>query len=175
MALIDREQLTCIGKVAQAHGVKGELKVAPLTDTPAYYEDSQSVILETSQGLREFEVRGMRSAGKYWVMTLEGLDDRGTAEGYSGALVLLQDTQLRPLEPDEYFQHQLMGCEVETVAGKALGKVCGIMETGANDVLVVGEESLMVPMLASVVIEVDVDRRLIRIEPMPGLLEADEE
>ena len=175
MALIDREQLTCIGKVAQAHGVKGELKVVPLTDTPAYYEGSQSVILETSQGLREFRVHGMRSAGKYWVMTLEGLDDRGTAEGYSGALVLLQDTQLRPLEPDEYFQHQLMGCEVETVAGKALGKVRGIMETGANDVLVVGEESLMVPMLASVVIEVDVDRRLIRIEPIPGLLEADEE
>ena len=175
MALIDRERLTCIGKVTQAHGVKGELKVAPLTDTPAYYEGSQSVILETRQGLRDFKVRGMRSAGKYWIMTLEGLDDRGAAEAFGGALVLLEDSRLKPLEPGEYFQHDLIGCEVETLAGRPLGQVSGIMETGANDVLVVGEKSLMVPMLADVVKGVDLQSRLIRIEPLPGLLEAEEE
>ena len=53
--MIDRERLTCIGKVTQAHGVKGDLKVAPLTDTPAYYENTREVILETGQGLRDFK------------------------------------------------------------------------------------------------------------------------
>jgi 16S rRNA processing protein RimM len=108
-------------------------------------------------------------------MTLEGLDDRGAAEAYGGALVLLEDSRLRPLEPGEYFQHDLIGCEVETLAGRPLGQVNSIMQTGANDVLVVGEKSLMVPMLADVVKGVDLQSRLIRIEPLPGLLEADEE
>ena len=175
MTLIDRDRLTCIGTVAQAHGVKGELKVAPLTATPAYYEECGTVILETKQGLRDFKVRGMRPAGSHWIMTLDELNDRTGAEAYCGALVLLEDSRLRPLEPGEYFQHDLIGCEVKTLAGESLGRVKGIMETGANDVLVVGEESVMVPMLADVVKEVDVDGGLIRIEPLPGLLEADEE
>ena len=175
MALIDRERLTCIGTVSQAYGVKGELKVAPLTDTPAYYEGARSVILETGQGIRDFKVRAMRSAGRHWIMNLEGLNDRGGAEAYHGAKVLLEDSSLRPLEPGEYFQHDLIGCEVKTLAGEPLGLVNSIMETGANDVLVVGEKSLMVPMLADVVKDVDVDGKVIRIEPLPGLLEADEQ
>ncbi len=175
MTLIDRDRLTCIGTVSQPHGVKGDLKVAPLTDTPAYYEDSSEVILETKQGLRNFKISGLRRAGNHWVMSLEGLNDRSDAEAYHGALVLLDDSLLRPLEPGEYFQHDLIGCEVETLAGEPLGRVKGIMETGANDVLVVGEASLMVPMLAEVVKEVDVDRRRIRIAPLPGLLQAESE
>lgn len=175
MTLIDRDRLTCIGTVTQAHGVKGDLKVAPLTETPAYYEHSRIVILETGQGLRDFKVSGLRSAGKHWIMSLEGLNDRGGAEVYCGARVLLDDSLLRPLEPGEYFQHDLIGCEVENLAGEPLGRVKGIMETGANDVLVVGEGSLMVPMLTEVVKEVDVDGRRIRIAPLPGLLEAEDE
>jgi 16S rRNA processing protein RimM len=175
MTLIDRDRLTCIGTVSQAHGVKGDLKVAPLTDTPAYYERSTTVILETKQGLRDFKVSGLRRAGNHWIMTLEGLKDRGGAEAYRGARVLLDDSLLRPLEPGEYFQHDLIGCEVETLTGDPLGRVKSIMETGANDVLVVGDGSLMVPMLAEVVKEVDVHGRRIRIAPLPGLLEAENE
>lgn len=175
MEMIDRDRLTCIGTVSQAHGVKGDLKVAPLTDTPAYYEDSSEVILETKQGLRDFKVRGLRRAGNYWIMSLEGLNDRSGAEAYGGALVLVYDSLLRPLEPGEYFQHDLIGCEVETLAGEPLGRVKGIMETGANDVLVVGEGPLLVPMLAEVVKEVDLDGGRIRIAPLPGLLQAESE
>lgn len=175
MALIDRDRLTCIGTVKQAYGVKGELKVAPLTDTPAYYEQCGSVILETKQGLRDFRVSRMRAAGAHWIVALDGLDDRDGAESFCGARVLLQDSELRPLQPGEYFRHDLVGCMVETLAGKSLGRVGSVMETGANDVLVVGEKGVLVPMLAEVVKDVDLGRKTIRIEPLPGLLEVEEE
>lgn len=175
MALIDRDRLTCIGTVKQAHGVKGELKVAPLTDTPAYYEQCGSVILETKQGLRDFRVSRMRAAGAHWIVALDGLSDREGAEAFCGARVLLRDAELRPLRPGEYFRHDLVGCMVETVAGESLGRVSSVMETGANDVLVVGESGVLVPMLAEVLKDVDLERKTIRIEPLPGLLEADEE
>ncbi len=177
MGLIDRELLTCIGVVAHAHGVKGELKVNPLTDDPAYYEGSRAVILETEQGLRAFPHSRLRTAGRHWILALQGVTGRGEAESLRGAGVLLEASQLRPLEPGEYFQHDLIGCEVETLEGRALGLVEAIMETSANDVLSVAldGETRLVPMVGEVVREVDVERRLIRIAPLPGMLELDEQ
>ena len=176
MGLIDRDRLTCIGMIAGAHGVKGELKVHPLTDDPAYYVHCEAVMLETARGLQAFTVRGLRMAGRHWIMALEGVGGRDAAETLRGAGVLLEESQLRPLAPGEYFQHELIGCAVETLEGRALGRVTEIVATGANDVLVVEHEgkARMLPMVGEVVREVELTKRLIRISPLPGLLELDE-
>lgn len=178
MDLIDRERLTCIGVVTHAHGIKGELKVSPLTDSLRYYEDADSVILETKRGLATYPVTRMRAAAGTWILTLEGVADRDGAEALQGASVLLEDSRLRPLAPGEYFHHDLIGCTVETLSGEAVGRIEEVMETGANDVLVVsraGGGGVMVPMIASVVKAVDVAAKKVRIDPMPGLLEPEEE
>lgn len=177
MALIDRDGLTCIGIVAKAHGVRGELKVTARSDTPEYYTGMKSVILETADGLRPFSVGAVRTAGGCWVMRLEGVTSRDQAESLRGAEVLLENSLLRPLERDEYFQHDLIGCAVETLGGRGLGRVEEVLETGANEVLAVGGAGgrVMIPLTREVVREVDMGARLIRIEPLPGLLEAGEE
>lgn len=177
MGLIDRERLTCIGIVTQAHGVKGEVKISPLTNTPQFYESAAKVILETARGLAVFAVAQMRTVGSHWILALEGVSDRDGAEALQGASVLLEDSQLRPLEPGEYFRHDLMGCTVETLAGETLGPITDIMETGANDVLVVSRAGgdVMIPMVAAVVKKVDIAAKAVRIDPMPGLLESNEE
>lgn len=177
MALIDRERLTCIGQVAQPHGVKGELKVTPFTDTPEFYEQARMVILETPRGLAAYPVTHIRTAAGFWIVALEGVADRDAAEALQGAQVLLEDSQLRPLAPGEYFHHDLIGCAVETLSGEPVGTIAGVMETGANDVLVVSRdgEDVLIPMIAAVVKGVDVAARRVRIDPVPGLLETDEE
>jgi 16S rRNA processing protein RimM len=175
MVLIDRERLVCIGKVQDAHGLHGELKVKPFTDTPSYYESRASVLLDDGKGLRSHAVRSIRSAGALWVVALEGVADRPAALALKGAELLLDASELRPLEEGEYFLDDLIGCEVENEAGTPLGRVRGVIETGANPVLeVVNDEGeALVPMTDEVLREVDVAARRIRIAPLPGLFGAE--
>ena len=79
MVLIDRERLVCIGKVLDAHGMDGELKVKPLTDSPSAYESRAEVIIDAGQGLRRHVVRGIRNAGALWIVALEGIGNREAA------------------------------------------------------------------------------------------------
>jgi 16S rRNA processing protein RimM len=173
--LIDRERLVCIGRVADAHGLQGELKVKPLTDTPSYYESRATVILDAGQGLTRHAVRSMRSAGAHWIVALEGVTVREAALALKGAELLLDESEVRPLEPGEYFLDDLIGCAVEDEAGRPLGRVSGVIETGANDVLAVatGTGETLVPVTDEVVRQVDTAARRIRIAPLPGLFEAE--
>jgi 16S rRNA processing protein RimM len=174
MVLIDRERLVCIGKVLDAHGMDGELKVKPFTGSPSYYESSAEVIVDAGKGLRAHAVKGIRGAGANWIVALEGIAERDAALALKGAELLLDESKLRPLEPGEYFLDDLIGCTVEDLDGTALGQVRGVIETGANDVLEVATESgeALVPMTAEVVREVDTAGRRIRIAPLPGLFDA---
>ena len=173
MGLIDRDRLTCIGAVIQAHGIKGELRVAPLSTTPEFYAGIREVLLDAGKGLRVAAVQALRVQGRQWIVRLAGIDDRSAAEALVGAELLVDAEVLRPLASGEYFQHDLLGCQVETMAGETLGAVTGVLETGANDVLEVAlaHGTLMVPMLEAVVREVDIAARRIRIEPLPGMLD----
>ena len=176
MVLIDRERLVCIGKVVDAHGLHGELKVKPFTDSPSYYESRAAVLLDAGQGLRSLAVRRIRAAGALWVVALEGVADRPAALALIGAELLLDQSELRPLQEGEYFLADLIGCTVEDEHGAPLGRVRGVIETGANDVLEVAtaDGEALVPMTEEVLRVVDPAARRIRIAPLPGMFEADE-
>ena len=173
MLLIDRDRLVCIGKVVDAHGLDGELKVKPFTDSPSYYESSADVIVDAGKGLHRLAVRRIRNAGALWIVALEGVAHREAALALKGAELLLDADKLRPLEAGEYFLDDLIGCEVEDEQGARLGRVRGVIETGANDVLEVATEAgeTLVPMTQEVVKQVDVAARRIRIAPLPGLFD----
>lgn len=174
MALLDRDRLTGIGKVLQPHGLKGELKVTPLTDDPGYYEaHCRSVIMDTPDGLRQFNVNSLHASGGHWILTLEGVTNRETADTLRGASLMLSTEQLKPLEPGEYFLDDLIGCEVLTKDGMPLGSVQGLMETGAYTVLEIkgADGMVLAPMTPDVVETVDIAQRRISINPPPGLLE----
>ena len=173
MELIDKERLVCIGRVVEPHGLKGEMKVKSLTDDPEYYRGTPRVIAGGADGLRVFPVRGIRMSGRNWIFALEGVEDREAAQALKGAELLLDEDELKPLAAGEYFRDDLIGCEVVDLAGDFLGRVSGLIETGANDVMEVatGHGPALVPMTAEVVREVDTQARLIRIAPLPGLFE----
>lgn len=175
MVLIDRARLVCIGRVIDAHGLEGALKVKPATSTPSYYESSAAVLVDNGTGLRSHAVRHIRSAGALWIMTLEGVTDRDTALTFKGAEVLLDEDDLRPLAEGEYFLDDLVGCRVEDLAGTTLGEVRSVIETGANDVLEVTTDDgeTLVPMTDEVIRHVDTQARTIRIAPLPGLFGAE--
>ncbi len=170
--MIDRDTLTCIGYVAQPHALRGGVRLSLLTATPEFYRKARRVFLEMAEGLREFKVRSFQPISGHWVLALEGIEDRTAAGHLKHLAVLLEEAELKPLESGEFFQHDLVGCEVLTAGGEPLGQVREVMETGANDVLVVGqgETEVMVPLVKAIVREVDIAGRRILIDPPPGLL-----
>jgi 16S rRNA processing protein RimM len=172
MALIDRDRLTCIGRIVDAHGLRGEVKVLPLTREHEFYRNLRAAVLDTPQGLRAVEIEALRPGVRHWVVRLAGIADRTAAQELRGAGLWVEAAQLKPLAPGEVFAHDLVGCLVQTLDGRTIGPVRAVLETGANDVLAVdgGSGEVLVPLVDDVVREVDLGRRVIRIDPPPGLL-----
>lgn len=149
-----------MGRIRAPHGVKGWVKVQPFTQ-------EVGGLLEYGQWWigREGEWQQIRVAdgainGATVIAKLEGCDDREAAAAYKGAEVGVPREELPGLQPNEYYQRDLLGARVSNREGEALGEVTGFIETGANLVLVLrGERERLVPFISDVIVEVDVAGR----------------
>ncbi|MDH5567995.1 MAG: ribosome maturation factor RimM, partial [Myxococcales bacterium] len=168
------------GRVVGAHGLRGQLRVSVLGDDAANLMRVPAVWLsptEEEPGAGRFEVASVAPGRRGEVrMTLSGVRDRDAADALRGLLVLGCVADLERLPPGEYYAYELVGCRVEDGAGRTLGVVRGIWETGAPSVLVLegadGAEHL-IPAADEILQEVDVEGRRIVIDAIPGLLEQD--
>ena len=145
----------------------GALKVESLTDFPERFDVGAAVWL-AGDARRIERSHWQRGAA---IVRLDGIDDANTAASLRGALVELPESDLRPLGEDEYYEHDLVGLPVVTIAGDDLGAVAQILPTGANEVLVVrgaGGEYLL-PLIADVIREIDLTARRITVELIDGL------
>ncbi len=167
------DEYTWIGTIVNCHGIQGELKINPLTDTPEYYLETTHFFIEQSDKLIPFQVERMRFHKNQWIVKLATIDDRDTAETYRKYRVMLEDSQLRPLEEGEFFLHQIIGCQITDLEGTFLGKITEVLQTGANDVYSVagGKQSFLVPAVPDIVKEINIEQKTIRIDPIPGLIE----
>jgi len=107
-------------------------------------------------------------------LALEGVRDRESALARKGLLVLARESALEALGEGEYYWHQLIGCRVVTEAGRELGRVQELWQTGAHDLLVISAGSgppLLVPTAAEIMKRVDLAAALIVIDDMPGLID----
>ncbi len=150
-----------VGRVIGAYGVKGWLRVASYTAAPEAVLSYRPWRFRRANGVVEtpalLEARGH---GKGFVVHLAGCDDRDCAEAWAGSAIEVPPEALPALGVGEYYWGQLVGLTVETVEGVPLGVVARLMETGANDVLVIqGERERLVPYIADVVRRVELDHR----------------
>ena len=174
----ERERVT-LGRVIGAHGLRGELRVLLLDGTDNNLNALSSVWLAREEGdpkAVEARVRAVGSGRRGEArLALEGIDGRDAAEALRGRLVQAGIDQLGPLAEGEYYQYELIGCRVEDGAGRVLGVVSEIWETGAPAVLVVVDEDAkrehLIPAAREILREVDVAARRITIDAPPGLIE----
>ena len=165
-----------VGKIVGAHGIRGELKVELMTDDPHRFQWLDQVFL----GLEDQEpvpraLAGYRLHKGRALLQLEDCRDRTTAQALRGQLVQVPLEDAISLEEDEYFEHQILGLEVWTVAGELLGEVVEIIFTGANDVYVVhgpdlDRREILIPVIEDVVLEIDLDEGRLTVELPEGLL-----
>ncbi|WP_372964790.1 ribosome maturation factor RimM [Marinobacter sp.] len=135
--MTQNSQETVIGRVTSVFGVKGWLKVFSDTEPKEGILNYRDWTLVLDGKRIPVKLEDGRRQGQGIVVKLKGLDDRELARTYAGAEIRVPTEELPELPPGEYYWYQLEGLDVFTVEDECLGKVHHLLETGANDVLVV--------------------------------------
>lgn len=159
--------MVVMGRVASAYGVRGWVKIQPFSEYVDSLMDYDGWYLGRENGpWREVEVTQCDVHGKTLVAQLDDCSDRNLAEQMKGLLVAVPRSSLPEQEEGEYYWSDLIGMAVVNEAGESFGTVAELMETGANDVLVVrgSGKDVLIPFLESVIREVDLAGKMIRVD-----------
>lgn len=156
-----------MGRIVAPFGIKGWVKIQPYTATTGSLADYRVWLLERRDdgGWRECAVERAHPQGTHVVAKLAGCEDRDAAAGLKGLDVAVPRAALPETAPGEYYWTDLLGLRVENERAENLGVVARMMETGANDVLVVeGERERLIPFISDVVKRVDLGSRVIVVD-----------
>ena len=172
-----------VGRLGRPHGVRGELTVELRTDEPERrFADGARLLLRSGPGSSPRPGSGpgdaLTVAGTRWhqdrlLVTFEELADRTAAEAARGLhLAVTVAPDEAPEDPEEYYDHQLVGLTVATTDGRPVGTVAEVLHSGAQDLLVVrreGREDALVPFVAALVPEVDLAAGRLLVADPPAL------
>ena len=161
-----------IARIGAAYGIKGWVKLISFSSPKANILNYQHYWTPQGSSLVEFEIDKCKAQGKGFVAHIKDCDDRSQTQEFTGKDLYIEKALLPELDVDEYYWHQLPGLRVQTLSGDDLGVVDHLLETGANDVLVVkadelsvdNEERLIPYLLEQVIESIDTDRSLIKVD-----------
>lgn len=169
------EKMFTVGKIINTHGIRGDLKVLRVSDFDERFKVGNLLYLVTNEKVvRELEIDGHRIHKGFDLIHFKGLNNINDVEHFKGSTLKIKESQLTELDENEYYYHEIIGCEVFTTDGEDIGKVKEILAPGANDVWVVNQpkgKDILIPYIEEVVMEIDVVNKRIVIEPMEGLLD----
>lgn len=164
---MSEQELLHVGKISGVFGIKGWVKVFSFT---GYREDILQYSpwqLKKNGVTKHMEIVTGQLQNQLVVAQLKGIDDRNAAEALIGWEIFIEKSQLPPVKENEYYWSDLIGLQVENTEGVVLGVIDNLLETGANDVIVVqGEERQhAIPFLQpQIVLEIDLAARKMRVD-----------
>ena len=164
------EDYVVVGRIGPAHGLKGEVFVEPRTDEPGR---RFAVGQKLRTGTGSLTVASSRTHSGKLVVRFEEIDGRNAAEVARGTeLTCLIDPDEAPEDPEEFYDHQLIGLRVETADGGVVGELERIQHGAAQDLLVIraSDREILFPFVSAFVPEVDVRGGRIVIDDRAGLL-----
>lgn len=162
-----------IGRVVRAHGIRGEISVAVLTDFPERFDDTEWVYLGDAFEATPYRLKKYRWHKQNVLLTLEGIASRTEAEQLTQLLVQVPVEEAVPLPDGGYYLYQLVGLPVITSQGDILGTIDHIIETKANDVYVINndqDQEILLPAIPDVIKSVDLEKRKVVVELLDGLI-----
>lgn len=158
-----------LGRIGAPHGVRGWVRVQSEARPPESILDFENWWIETRDGVRQLRVIASQRRQRDILVQLEGCEDREAASDLRNGLVTVPVEALPEPDADEWYWHELVGLQVVTPDGTVLGQVDHLLETGANDVLVVrGERERLIPWIPGEVIrsvEPDAGRMVVDWDP----------
>ena len=164
-----------VGRVVRPHGVRGELSVEVLSDAPERFVPGAELGVGDPDGpalLGSAVILAARLHLGRLLLSLEGVEDRDAADRFRGAWLSIPAASARPLDPGEFWPHQLVGLAVVDHQGRERGRVADVVPGAAHDLLVVelpGGASALVPAVAALV-TVELEAGRVLVDAVPGLL-----
>jgi 16S rRNA processing protein RimM len=149
--------MVVMGKIAGAFGIKGWVKVQTFTQSVGSLTEYPTWWLSSASGWRESNVEEAAVHGRALIAKLSGIDDRDAASHLKGREVAVPRERLPANEAGEYYWSDLIGLTVANLQGVQFGRVVKLLETAAQQVLLVeGERERLIPFIETVVVSVDV-------------------
>ena len=168
------EQLLQVGVISSTHGVRGEVKVFPTTDDPQRFKSLKNVILDTGKEQIPLEIQGVKFFKQFVILKFKGIDNINDIERYKRRSLFVTREDAVELEEDCYFLADLRECTVFDTEGKELGQIYDVIQTKNNDVYWIRKpKELLIPVLKSIVTDINIDERKIFIRPVGEWMDED--
>ncbi len=161
-----------VGEIVGVFGVRGEVKVRPLSDFAERFAVGATLYLGDEHSPHTITKARLRPGSH--VLGLSGIESANDAERLRGQMLAVPADALATLAPDQFFQHDVVGLRVEHVNGAPLGVITDILSMGPHDTYVVRDAQgveRMLPAVKAFIKQVDLAAGVMRVEPIPGLFD----
>lgn len=170
---MDKRGYVLIGKIVGVHGLKGTNKFKSYAESLSVFYPGRSILIRDNRNRETSgELDWVKSHTKTPLISFKGVNDRSQADALIGAELFIPATELPELDEDDYYWFELIGLEVYSTQEDYLGRITSIFPTGSNDVYVVKDKNkeVLIPALESVVIDIDLDLKRMRVDLPEGLV-----
>ena len=159
-----------VGRINSTWGLKGHVKITAYSSNPRRYAKGATLIVKGEPR----RVLDVNTSQGYPIVQFEGYTNATLAEALRGTIIEIDEADLPTLPAGEYYLHDLIGIDVVSTSGERIGTLAEVLTTGANDVYLVRREDkpdALIPAIPDVIQRVDLEARVMTIEPLPGLLD----
>jgi len=165
-----------IGKIIGVHGVNGNIKAYSYAESLSVFEPGGPILVVHEKGAETtYTINWVKPHNRVILLSLKGITDRDLAGTLKGSKLYIKKAKLPELENGSYYWFDLIGISVFTTDNEYIGSIESIIPTGSNDVYVVKhpdkehDNEILIPALASVVLEIDVNQKIMRVDLPEGL------
>jgi 16S rRNA processing protein RimM len=176
MTLPPDDSLLWVGRVVKTQGLKGQIRISGSRESAAFYRGNRLYLDKERETKKVLTVESVRFQRGVMILGLEEIRNIAGAEELVGSSVYVAKDSLQPLPAGEYYEFQILGMEVITEEGREVGKVEEIFPTGSNDVYVIRKDGkeVLIPATDEVVAKVDLEKKVMSIRRVEGLLPDDD-
>ena len=168
------EDLLQVGALTKTHGVRGEVKVFPMTDDVNRFKKLKETILDTGKEKITLEIESVKFFKQFVILKFKGFDSIESIEKYCGKGIYVTRQNAVKLKKDEYFVADLIDLKVIDENDNSIGKITNVIQTGANDVYEIAMEDgreLLIPAIKECILMVNMEERIMKIHILDGLLD----
>jgi 16S rRNA processing protein RimM len=172
--MVKWEEMAVVGRVARAHGLKGQVIVNPETDFPdERFKPGAELFVSRGGRVERMTLTTVRFHRDRPVIGIDGVEDMNAASNLAGLELRIPAEQLAELPAGSYYRHDLVGCRIETSGGQLVGTVKAVEGDAGGSRLVIDtpDGEVLVPLAVEICTTIDTAGKRIVIEPPAGLLE----
>ncbi len=162
-----------VGKIVNTHGIKGELKLIPLTDDPKRFDELEWAYID-KDGMQKCQIESVKYFKGTVILKISGIDTPEAAAEYRDHFLLVDRENAVKLPKDTFFICDIIGSKVVDENGAELGELQDVLQTGSNDVYVIRDDSgkeILLPALKSVIRNILPKQKRIDVVVPKGLLD----